>query len=63
MINHKAFTSTAHEQRADFFYEAVWQARNRMHMILIKLLILIGLRNVRGGEERSQHRRVLERTR
>jgi integrase/recombinase XerD len=27
------------------FYEAVWQARNRTHMVLIKLLIFTGLRN------------------
>jgi integrase/recombinase XerD len=27
------------------FYEAVWQARNRTHMVLIKVLIFTGLRN------------------
>ena len=27
------------------FYEAVWQARNKTHMIMIKLLIFTGLRN------------------
>lgn len=28
-----------------FFYETVWQARNRTHMVMIKLLILTGVRN------------------
>jgi integrase/recombinase XerD len=27
------------------FYEAVWQARNPQHMVMIKVLIFTGLRN------------------
>jgi integrase/recombinase XerD len=36
------------------FYEAVWQARNRTHMVLIKLLIFTGLRNAELANIRLQ---------
>lgn len=36
------------------FYEAVWQARNPAHMILIKLLIFTGLRNAELAHVRVQ---------
>jgi integrase/recombinase XerD len=36
------------------FYEAVWQARNPKHMILVKLLIFTGLRNAELAHVRLQ---------
>jgi integrase/recombinase XerD len=36
------------------FYEAVWQARNPQHMVLIKLLLFTGLRNVELAHVRRQ---------
>lgn len=36
------------------FYEAVWQARNPQHMVLIKLLLFTGLRNVELAHVRLQ---------
>jgi integrase/recombinase XerD len=36
------------------FYEAVWQARNSQHMVLIKLLLFTGLRNVELAHVRRQ---------
>jgi hypothetical protein len=36
------------------FYEAVWQARNPQHMVLVKLLLFTGLRNVELAHVRPQ---------
>jgi integrase/recombinase XerD len=36
------------------FYEAVWQARNPQHMIMIKLLLFTGLRNAELAHVRLQ---------
>ncbi len=36
------------------FYEAVWQARNPQHMVLVKLLLFTGLRNVELAHVRLQ---------
>ena len=36
------------------FYEAVWQARNPQHMVLIKLLLFTGLRNIELAHVRRQ---------
>jgi integrase/recombinase XerD len=35
-------------------YEAVWQARNPQHIVLIKLLLFTGLRNVELAHVRRQ---------
>jgi integrase/recombinase XerD len=37
------------------FYEAVWQARNSVHMVMIKLLIFTGLRNAELSQIRLKH--------
>ena len=39
---------------SDAFYEAVWQARNPQHMVLIKLLLFTGLRNIELAHVRRQ---------
>ena len=42
------------DQELISFYEAVWQARNPKHMIMIKLLIFTGLRNAELASVRLQ---------
>lgn len=37
------------------FYEAVWHARNSVHMVMIKLLIFTGLRNAELSQIRLKH--------
>lgn len=44
-VKHKRLPELMTKEELNRFYKAVWQASNRMHMVMLKLILFTGIRN------------------